>query len=125
MKMSMCSTSSAKPSSFSVRDILDLPEAKSPCSLINNTPVSSAPSLPVVSTTIDGLSECPLPYGANPVNYGGLFPEHFPRYLTNASEDISAYSGSCKFTFIYLFLINRFIFTIYNSFLYLPLNLEN
>lgn len=94
MKMSVCTTTN-KPSSFSVRDILDLPEVKSPCSVITNQPVSTG-SLPGVPTSIDGLPDCPLPYGTSPVNYSGIFPDHFPRYLPNTTEDITAYSTSGK-----------------------------
>lgn len=94
MKMSVCTTSN-KPSSFSVRDILDLPETKSPCSVITNQPVSTG-SLPIVTTPIEGLSDCPLSYSTSPVNYSGIFSDHFPRYLPSATEDLSAYSNSCK-----------------------------
>ncbi|XP_054709156.1 homeobox protein Nkx-2.5-like [Uloborus diversus] len=61
--------------------------------LIANSSVSTATSLPPVSPPLESLSDCPLPYGTSPVNYGGLFPEHFPRFLPNTSEDISVYSA--------------------------------
>ncbi|GFU44154.1 hypothetical protein NPIL_653091, partial [Nephila pilipes] len=83
--MSMCP--SAKHSSFSVRDILDLPEApKSPCSF--NTPGISA-SLPPVSTSTNlEITECPQLSFAN-MTYGGLFNEHFPKFPSTQNEDMN------------------------------------
>ncbi|KAG8178873.1 hypothetical protein JTE90_018567 [Oedothorax gibbosus] len=72
---SMCPT--VKPSSFSVRDILDLPSPKS-----FSFPTSG-------TSTLENLPD-QLPYGTT--SYGGIFSDHFARFLPNASEDFSAYN---------------------------------
>lgn len=88
MKMSSMLTS-AKPSSFSVRDILDLPTAKS-FSLIP----TSGSSLP----PLESLPDCPISYGTS-VTYGGIFSDHFTRFLPNSSDE---YNGK----YFYILLIS-------------------
>ncbi|GFX57285.1 transposable element Tcb2 transposase [Trichonephila clavipes] len=85
MKMSMCPTTAPKPSSFSVRDILDLPEApKSPCSFSTLSPHGISAS--VQSTGNLEIPDCQIQYPG--VSYNGLFAEHFHKFSN--SEDINA-----------------------------------